>query len=260
MKYYVVADIHGFFSALKTALTEKGFFEDTEPHKLVVCGDLFDRGKEAVELQKFIVDLMEKDEVILVRGNHEDLMVNLLDEAYRWMTETVVFTHHWSNGTVDTALRLTDMGLEEAIVSPKTMVTRMENTPFLKKILPAMVDYFETEHYIFVHGWIPCNATRYFGGSTYFTAKENWREATAKEWEMARWYNGMDAANQEVTEPNKTIICGHWHCSYGHAELEGKGSERGKDADYSPYYGDGIIAIDGCVALSRKINCIVLED
>ena len=74
MKYYVVADIHGFFSALKTALTEKGFFEDTEPHKLVVCGDLFDRGKEAVELQKFIVDLMEKDEVILVRGNHEDLM------------------------------------------------------------------------------------------------------------------------------------------------------------------------------------------
>ena len=26
MKYYVVADVHGFFDELKLALTEKGFF------------------------------------------------------------------------------------------------------------------------------------------------------------------------------------------------------------------------------------------
>ena len=38
MKYYVVADVHGFFDELKLALTEKGFFTDTEPHKLIVCG------------------------------------------------------------------------------------------------------------------------------------------------------------------------------------------------------------------------------
>ena len=34
MKYYVVADVHGFFDELKFALTEKGFFTDTEQHKL----------------------------------------------------------------------------------------------------------------------------------------------------------------------------------------------------------------------------------
>ena len=68
MKYYVVADVHGFYTELITALTEKGFFEDKEPHKLIVCGDLFDRGNEAVKLQEFIVDLIDKDEVVLIRA------------------------------------------------------------------------------------------------------------------------------------------------------------------------------------------------
>ncbi len=47
MRYYVVADPHGFFTEMKTALEEKGFFSDAEPHKLIICGDLFDRGAEA---------------------------------------------------------------------------------------------------------------------------------------------------------------------------------------------------------------------
>ena len=72
MKYYVVADVHGFCSILKDSLKGKGFFKDEEPHKLIVCGDLFDRGSEAVELQNFIVELLEKDEVILIKGNHEE--------------------------------------------------------------------------------------------------------------------------------------------------------------------------------------------
>lgn len=38
MKYYVVSDVHGFYSRLRAALTDAGFFADTEPHKLVVLG------------------------------------------------------------------------------------------------------------------------------------------------------------------------------------------------------------------------------
>lgn len=66
MKYYVVADVHGFYEILKSALSDAGFFDDPTPHKLLVLGDLFDRGKEAKELQDFILELMDKDEVILV--------------------------------------------------------------------------------------------------------------------------------------------------------------------------------------------------
>ena len=57
MKYFVTADSHGFFSLMHNTLLEKGFDEDNPNHKLIVCGNLMDRGKEAH----------------LVRGNHEDL-------------------------------------------------------------------------------------------------------------------------------------------------------------------------------------------
>lgn len=260
MKYYVVADVHGFYSELITALNEKVFFNDNSPRKLVVCGDVFDRGKEAIELQDFIVDLMEKSEVILIRGNHEDLIVKMVDDYLRWMVEPVMYTAHWSNGTVDTVLQLTGMDLHEISVNAKTMKSRMDNTPFFKKIIPAMVDYFETEHYIFVHGWIPCDASVCDGQASVFKYKSNWRNVGPIDWAFARWYNGMEAARQGVIEPEKTIVCGHWHCSYGHAKIEGKGEERGDHADYSPYYGNGIIALDACTVLSKKVNCIVIED
>ena len=68
----------------------------------------------------------------------------------------------------------------------------------------------------------------------------------------------MDAA--QTCNEEKTVVCGHWHTSYGHSKLEKKGSEFGFDADFSPYYGTRIIALDGCTAFSEIVNVLVLED
>ena len=73
MKYYITADIHGFYTEFHKALDEAGYFTDPKPHKLIILGDIFDRGQEAVEMQRFILSLLEQDAVILVRGNPEDL-------------------------------------------------------------------------------------------------------------------------------------------------------------------------------------------
>jgi len=260
MKYYVVADVHSFYSELIDALTQNGFFEDKVPHKLIICGDLFDRGEEALKLQDFIIELMKKDEVILIRGNHEDLIVKFVNDYIRWTVEPVIYTAHWGNGTVGTVMQLTGMELHEITVNSKVMKIRMENTPFFQKILPAMVNYYETEHYIFVHGWIACFASGYGGRASNFSYNPEWRESDYIDWDFARWYNGMEAARQGVIEPNKIIVCGHWNASYGHAKMEGRGSEYGHDADHTPYFGKGIIAMDACTALSKKVNCIVIED
>ncbi len=257
MKYYVVADVHGFCSILKDALKEKGFFNDEEPHKLIVCGDLFDRGGEAVELQNFIVELLEKDEVILIKGNHEELLVDMLNS---WHRASYLESHHNSNGTVDTVLQLTGTGLADLYDNPSGVYYRMKETPFMQKILPAMVDYFETENHIFVHGWIPCESIRQNPYAVTYFAIDDWRNASAKQWSSARWINGMDAAHNGVVEENKTIVCGHWHSSYGHSRYERKCSEFGDDADFSPYYGKGIVAIDACTVRSKQINCIVIEE
>lgn len=95
MKYYVVSDVHSFFSEMRQALSRKGYFRDQEPHKLIVCGDLFDRGTESVKMQSFITDLMAKEEVILVRGNHEDLIL----ELFEWNSSPIIYktTKEWEN-------------------------------------------------------------------------------------------------------------------------------------------------------------------
>ena len=260
MKYYVVADVHGFYTELIDVLKRKGFFEDNSPHKLVVCGDLFDRGKEAVKLQDFILDLMAKDEVVLIRGNHEDLMVELIQEIDQGLIKALQGTHHWSNGTVDTMLQLPGVTADEVKKNPEKCVSKMVKTPFFKAMLPAMVDFFEIEHYIFTHGWIPCSTMRYPGGAIRYIKEDSWRVADEKTWRLARWYNGMEAARQGAIEPGKTIVCGHWHCSYGNAKILGKGEEFGLFADYSPYYNTGVIGLDTCTAITRKINCLVIED
>ena len=260
MKYYVVADPHGYYTYLMEALKEKGYFEDKEPHKLIICGDIFDRGEEAKEMEKFVLDLIKKDQVILIRGNHEDLVLDYIIKFYDYVKWGLKTSHHYSNGTVDTFCQLTGMSIYDVELFPTKALDLITKTDYVAKILTKMVNYYETGHYIFVHGWIPCNTSGYGGRATNFKYDENWRTSTIEDWCYARWYNGMLAASQGVIEPNKTIVCGHWHCSYGHARLEGKGTEFGPTADFTPYKAKGIIALDGCTFESHKVNCIVIND
>ena len=77
MKYFVSADIHGFFNEWQAALQEKGFDINNPEHKIIICGDMFDRGKQPKQIIEFI--LANKDKVILIRGNHEDLMQEMIE-------------------------------------------------------------------------------------------------------------------------------------------------------------------------------------
>lgn len=259
MKYYVVSDVHSFYSEMMAALNEKGFFEDSAPHKLIICGDLFDRGDESLAMQKFVMDLIKKDEVILIRGNHEDLILELIDNADYVFGKGIEYTHHWSNGTVKTVMDLT--GMNVFTDDGKDIINKLCATPYITEIIPKMLDYYETEHYVFVHGWIPCVRLKNYWKEIYLPIN-NWREVGDLKWKEARWVNGMLANAQGVKEENKTIVCGHWNASWGHYYLDDKNEEKNSYDEISnePYYADKIIAIDACTAISGKVNCIVLED
>ena len=83
MRYYVITDPHSYYTLVRAALEEKGFFTDPEPHKLIICGDLLDRGPEPLEMVEFVISLIRADQLIFIRGNHEDLMDILLDTLER---------------------------------------------------------------------------------------------------------------------------------------------------------------------------------
>ena len=257
MRYYVVADVHGFFSELKVALTEKGFFNDEIPHKLIVCGDIYDRGTEALLLQEFILELLSKDEVILIKGNHEDLTLQLLNQ---WHRGSYLFQHHHTNGTIDTVCQLTKSTIQDVYNDSEQVGRKLLKNCYIQEIIPAMLDYYETEHYIFTHGWIPCTPIETDTNETNYAYMEDWRNANEISWNKARWINGMEAAHSGVIENGKTIVCGHWHCSFGHSRYEKDGGEFDNHPNFNPYYADGIIALDACTTISKKINCIVIDD
>ena len=257
MRYYVTADVHGYFSELKDALTAQGFFDDQSPHKLIVCGDLYDRGTEALQLQTFILELLARDQVVLIRGNHEDLTLNLLNN---WHRRSYLQTHHHTNGTIDTLCQLTGISIQDIYTDAENVGRSILKDPYIQKIIPAMVDYYETDHYIFTHGWIPCTPISISSNKKEYVPVADWRNANKAMWDKARWINGMEAAHAGIVEPVKTIVCGHWHCSFGHSRYENDGGEFDNRPNFAPYYGNGIIALDGCTPVSKKVNCIVIED
>ncbi|MBE6650110.1 MAG: hypothetical protein E7613_02235 [Ruminococcaceae bacterium] len=261
MVYYAVSDIHGFLTETKKALEEKGFFDDADA-KLILCGDALDRGDEVNETVDFLIDLMKKDKLIYIRGNHEDLMEMMLDQIAESGAYEIArgLSHHMSNGTWDTALTLADMDVADAVRNPEKLVEKVKNSRFFKELLPVAIDYFETEKYIFTHGYIPCKEG-FRGFNSVYSYKENWRDAKEEDWDKARWYNGMQfACKHKITEKGKTIVCGHYHTSYGHAVIGKTCSEYGEDADFSPFCAEGLMAIDGCTAYSGKVNCVKLEE
>ena len=261
MRYYVLSDPHGFYTEMVQALYNKGFFSDKSPRKLIICGDILDRGREALKMQALILLLMQNQEVILIRGNHEDLALDFLDHAAKYLGDDLrlPFTHHYRNRTIDSFLQLTGMSLFQAMDNIPKFKKEARATAYVREIIPSMKDYFETDHYIFVHGWIPCLTDKNYPHE--FSYDPNWRKASRQNWENARWYNGIDCAcSWNIREPNKTIVCGHFHSSYGHFHYGKSKAEFGDEADYSPFYVEGIIALDGCTAYSGKVNCIVIDD
>ena len=97
MKYFVVSDVHSFYTPLKTALDNAGFDPKNENYTLISCGDLFDRGDESEQVLDYIMSLPRK---ILVRGNHESMLMELV---FRKRTAEACDQH---NGTIKTIFDL----------------------------------------------------------------------------------------------------------------------------------------------------------
>lgn len=263
-KLFVVADVHGFYNEMMDALNGQGYDKDNPDHIFVSCGDLLDRGKQANKCLNF-VNSLPKDNKILICGNHELLLDDILHN------KRCFDSWDYSNGTVNTIEQLT--GITESYnedgsswLVMQTMIDDMRHNKSWDKYFNGTIMFAEIGNYIFVHGWIPCASDAW---GKHLQYDPNWRETPYRDWKDATWINGMSAWSDGVMEPGKTIICGHWHTSWGHSYLHnvgyewGGGVDFGKGEDYSahfePFEDEGIIALDACTAYSKQVNCIVLE-
>lgn len=267
MKYFVFADVHGFYSILKNELDNAGFDVNNEDHMLISIGDNFDRGPENYEMFLFLKEMKEKNKIILIKGNHEDLFMDMLRKGYPQ-------SHDYTNRTYDTLLQfyrkyfnITD---EEAEPSNWIEIYYKLKEDGFFDLIYDMKDYHETNKYVFTHGFIPVSGIYNPFYNENCKYKINWRDSSSQEFKESRWYNGIEMSMKyNINEQNKKIVVGHFHSSYGNVRKAlGKGLPKAKYKEYEfsefeyfkPYEDDNIIAIDSCVAFTKRINVIILED
>ncbi len=132
-----VGDIHGCFDLLKTLVEEIIRFTPDED-MLIFTGDYIDRGKKSKEVVQYLSELKEKfpDNVVLLKGNHEDLAYNALTDPD---PEKEMLFWRLNGGT---ATVISFSGIRN---SRECLI------PFIE----SLQLYYETDTHIFVHGGIP---------------------------------------------------------------------------------------------------------
>ena len=196
---------------------------------------------------------MSLERKILIRGNHDSLLETLCMRGFP-------YSHDKHNGTVKTVQHFGGSPL------PSDFYQSCETTyNKLARYRELLVNYFETQNYIFVHSWIPTNVhyegkmKPWYQQGKKLTWMGDWRNANDVEWEEAMWGNPFACAEQDLNKTGKTIVFGHWHCSAGHKML-GNCNDEFNYAIWEPCYFKNTIGIDRCTSHTGEVNVLVLED
>lgn len=256
MKYFIISDIHGFYKETIKALHNAGWEENNPGHMIILCGDAFDRGKESVKIYYWLCDLLQKKKIIWVKGNHEDLLIDLLLRGRP-------LEHDLHNCTDKTVKDLAKVLLPKEQYQC-SFYDRCQHLKFLIDwINENTVNYYEVGRYVFVHGWYP-----------YW--KANWRETPTianpyngsdkEDWFNARWedpVNNLIYSSFTEDMTNKTLVVGHWHTSEFHNVFEmGRGDVWDAKSNFGIFYDkqDRLVALDTCTAATHKVNVFVISD
>lgn len=235
MRYFITSDLHSYFKILDTELKKQGFDKDKDT--LITLGDNFDRGKESWKMYRFLSTLPN---IILVRGNHEDLLEELVNRGFP-------LDHDFHNGTVQTISDISKHYTKTKDLSVYEFIHTFKNTSFYQWFSNATwVDRVEFNNLILTHATCP---------NDYFPS-----------WEDARWANPYEHRIKD-----KILICGHWFAWKGrdyknntrtlNVELEELlNTEEGREELAKPFIDNNLIMLDACTVLTKKCNILIYDD
>ncbi len=239
MKIFAVSDIHGHYTELKKALDNAHFDNEDPEHILVCCGDCFDRGYENKKVLEYLSSLKRK---VLIRGNHEDILENIIERQH--IDQIDIY-----NGADITVAEF--FGEENIDRHGRINISKCaETTNALKKFIGSMYDFYETENHIFTHAWLPI--TESYSGPILFPDKDHAENSRWKESRYNEWFTALDAG---LTVEGKTVVCGH-RASYNAYRID---TSRAPE-DNSMFLAPGVAAIDSATVRTKNINVYVTED
>ncbi|MBP5666455.1 MAG: metallophosphoesterase [Clostridia bacterium] len=258
MKYFTVSDIHDHFSLMRAALDREGFDPSREDHVLVLCGDAFYSGPEPGELFEYLSGINSKGRLVFIYGNHDyELLDNLKSSRFgrkgnRTCAEkAVVYLSGKGEGYVKS-------------LSDEELSAECERHGFTEFLERVPVPFFETEHYVFTHGFIPTDRKKYY--------RDDWRDATEREWRgAASTGDGMKLSMLHgIRVPGKIVVFGHYSAARCFLMQNASPDDWAKriytdvssvpPEGFRPFFGDSFIALDQSVNKTGFVNCVVLTD
>ncbi len=266
MRYFVVSDVHSCHDDFFAALSMAGYDPQDEEERLVFLGDLFDRGPQPIECFRDIRRIPRRHR-ILIRGNHEDLLLRALKTGDCTSADM-------QNGTVDTLRafahrtdRIRDaLALRFAIEERYPLMEWLESDEWQ--------DYFEAGPFLFVHASFPVQAE--CGGE--IIEEFDWRRPSSgvhPDWSAARWPDPLEFSKsspfRKERERGTVLVAGHrpnqqyWRRKFSLKEKDSPSEEdinlfiQNKHRE-DIYFDDHFIGLDGGCHFSGQMNVLVIDD
>lgn len=257
MKYFVFSDVHGDYEALMRAVAEYGYNADNAGHTLVSCGDNFGRaqtqyGKGSKEVFEYLTSAEHKNAPVCIKGNHELILKNIIAKRRISLDDI-------NNGEGATVCSF--LGREQPQDRLDISISMydayfLQKSPLYEWLLNSPY-YFETNNYIFVHGFLPYD----FAEEKKFFV-ENFAKVEESVWVDACCNDALPLLIRkfETDFPQgvgKTVVFGHCHNS-----TLRKSFPDGCADENSVWKNERLklIGLDCNTALTHRIEMIVVED
>lgn len=256
MKLFFISDIHSFYDETIEALKKAKYDENNPNHLLIVVGDIFDRGRQTLQVYEWLLRLTRENKAIVLSGNHHKFLIDFLKGSIspfnyinNGLKETIAdFWHRtapfesWC--IVDENCEITQEAYEKWVNICRKDINR--EYPELLPWLESMPRYFESKSTIATHGALDLHVPDWH----YPHCSKYW----LRDWDALDFDDGSFLGVKNTT--GKKIIIGHYDTG-SLRKIYGLGNKN----DYSILETkDNKVFIDGCVALTKKVNVYVIED
>ena len=228
MKTFVIGDIHGRCAQLQGLIEMLPREESTD--KLVFLGDLIDRGPDVPGCVEHVLNLCSAnpEQVICLRGNHEQMLLDFLDEANMiWVTTATGGDQTFWQYTETPLVLHTEADFDSArsLIAEKIPVNHIE---FLRQ-LPL---YHEDDYALYVHAGL-----------------ENGKHPSESSPHALLWTRDMDFYKSYRGKP----------CVFGHTPTPFL-PWLGRLGRHGIYLSHSAIGIDTGYNLQSPLSCLSLPD
>lgn len=219
-KFFVVSDIHGMYREFK-GLLKNWDRNDT----LVILGDMIDRGSYSLEVIQYIMYLQKEFDVIVLRGNHDQMLLDLLDEPYEF------YDIYMQNGGYKTLLSFKDGNKTPGFFKSHPVIE------VIKRFYKEEIDFLKRTHFYYEYGKL------LFTHAGFQSLYDSYKSSTENDFTWIR---------DHYKKENKTGLIN----IFGHTPTQFINRDKSNDI----WFGNNYIGMDGAAAYGGQLNGLLISE